>query len=257
VSGARLLHFSRSEVRVFPDPVALGLAVADEFARVANEAVAARGQCAVALAGGSTPKQAYSNLAAAGSSGARKLPWERIHVFFSDERCVPPAHPDSNLGMARLSLLDRVPIPPANIHSLHGGDPPEVAALKAEEDLRRFFHLGPGEFPRFDLVMLGLGSDGHTASLFPGTDALSEASRLVCANWVSKLNAHRLTFTFPTLNAASEILFTASGAEKAEMLREVLQPKTPAPPAARVSPKNGKLMWFVDETVASRLGEMP
>jgi len=256
VPGPRLLTFPGGQVRVHPDPVLLARAVADEFARAALEAIAAKGRFAVALAGGSTPKHAYSHLAAAEETGARKLPWDRIHVFFSDERCVPPGHPDSNFRMARRSLLGCVPIPPPNVHPLRGDETPEEAASAGGLDLAEFFHLGPGEFPRFDLVMLGLGADGHTASLFPGTDALNEKSRLICANWVPKLDAFRLTFTFPVLNAAAEVLFTASGVEKAKVLGEVLG-STPggatAHPAARVKPSCGKVIWFIDETAATHL----
>ncbi len=253
--GPRLLFLPAVEVRVFPDAAALSCAVANEFARAAFEAVTARGRFAVALAGGSTPKQAYAELAAAHESGAPKLPWDRIHVFFGDERCVPPDHPDSNFRMAREALLGRVPIPPANVRPWRGGVAPEDAATEGERELREFFHLRAGEVPRFDLVMLGLGADGHTASLFPGSDALDETSRLVRANWVQKLGAHRLTLTFPVLNAAAEVLFTAAGGEKGQVLREVLRPEPggPSHPAARVCPAGGRLVWFVDEAAAGGL----
>ena len=256
VPGPRLLSFPAGQVRVYPDSAPLARAVADEFARAALEAVAARGRFAVALAGGSTPKQAYSHLATIEESGARKLPWDRIHVFFSDERCVPPGHSDSNFRMARQALLGRVPILPPHVHPLRGDEPPEDAALAGEQDLTAFFHPCAGEFARFDLVMLGLGADGHTASLFPGTEALNETARSIRANWVPKLDAHRLTFTFPLINAAAEVLFTASGPEKAKVLGEVLQSEASGDalhPAARVKPVNGRLIWFVDEAAASGL----
>ena len=254
--GPRLLSLPGRDIRVYPGAAALARGVRDEFARAALEAVTARGRFAVALAGGTTPKQAYSDLAGAQESGAQRLPWDRIHVFFGDERCVPPDHPDSNFHMAHRALLGRVPLPPSNVHPLRGGDTPEDAAMAGERDLREFFHVRPGGFPSFDLVLLGLGTDGHTASLFPGTDALHETARLVRANWVQKLDAYRLTFTFPVLNSAAEVLFTASGAEKAPVLREVLQarPDGPSPhPAALVRPAGGRLLWFVDEAAAGEL----
>ena len=253
--GPRLLSLPGRDIRVYPGAAALARGVRDEFARAALEAVTARGRFTVALAGGTTPKQAYSDLAGAQESGAQRLPWDRIHVFFGDERCVPPDHPDSNFHMARGALLGRVPLPPSNVHPLRGGDAPEEAAKAGEAELRKFFDLRPGGFPRFDLVMLGLGTDGHTASLFPGTDALNETARLVRANWVQKLEAYRLTFTFPVLNAAAQVLFTASGSGKAQVLREVLHagPDGPSHPAARVRPAGGRLLWFVDEAAAGEL----
>lgn len=253
--AARALSLPGCELRIHPDSSALADAVAGEFARAALEAVTARGKFSVALAGGGTPKLAYSRIAQAQESATRLLPWERIHIFFGDERCVPPNHPDSNFRMAREALLSRVPIPLANVHPLRGGEPPDEAAAAAEIDLRAFFELHAGEPPRLDLVLLGLGSDGHTASLFPDTAALRETTRLLCANWVPKLDAHRLTMTYPALNSAGEVLFIAAGVEKAQVLREIVQPLLGAPehPAARVRPAGGRLVWFVDEAAASRL----
>ncbi len=251
-SPVRTLHFPPAEVRVFPEIVALNNASAEEFSRAAREAVAARRRFAVALAGGATPKGVYLRLADAEISGANRLPWDRIHVFFGDERCVPPDYPDSNFRMASETLLSRVPIPPANVHRFRGEDDPAHAAAAAERDLREFFGTGP---PRFDLVLLGLGNDGHTASLFPETEALRETERLVIANWVPKLNAHRLTLTFPVLNQAAEIVFLVAGAEKAKVLRETLRPSPegPAHPARSVRPTHGRLLWLVDEAAAGGL----
>ena len=248
----RTLHFPPAEVRVFPDVVALNISGAGEFARAARDAVAAQGRFAVALAGGSTPKTVYLQLAAEDRSGASRLPWDRIHVFFGDERCVPPDHPDSNFRMASESLLARVPIPPANVHRFRGEDDPARAAAAAEQELREFFGTG---LPRFDLVLLGLGTDGHTASLFPNTEALRETVRPVVANWVPKLNAHRLTLTFPVLNQAAEVIFLVTGTEKARVLGEVLRPAQdgPAYPARSVRPTHGRLLWLVDEAATSEL----
>ena len=245
----RTLPFPPAEVRVFSNVDALNHSGAGEFARAAREAVAARGRFAVALAGGSTPRGVYLQLAAEERNGANRLPWERIHVFFGDERCVPPDHPDSNFRMASESLLAHVP---ANVHRLRGEDDPARAAAAAERDLREFFGTGP---PRFDLMLLGLGADGHTASLFPETEALHETVRPVTANWVPKLNAHRLTLTFPVLNNAMEVVFLVTGVEKAKVLRETLRPSAdgPAHPAGSVRPTDGRLLWLVDEAAASGL----
>jgi len=248
----RTLHFPPAEVRVFPDVISLNNAGAAEFARTAREAVDAQGRFAVALAGGSTPRGVYSQLATEEQSGTNRLPWDRIHVFFGDERCVPPDHAESNFRMASESLLARVPIPPANVHRLQGEDDPERAAEAAERDLRGFFRTGP---PRFDLILLGLGTDGHTASLFPETEALRETDRPVIANWVPKLNAYRLTLTFPVLNHVAEVVFLVTGVEKAKVLRETLQPSadSPAHPARSVHPTRGRLLWLVDEAAAGEL----
>jgi 6-phosphogluconolactonase len=250
----RTLHFPPAEVRVFPDAIALNDAAAAEFSRAAREAVAARGRFAVALAGGATPKDAYVRLADAEISGANRLPWDRIHVFFGDERCVPPDHLDSNFRMANETLLARIPIPPDNVHRFRGEDDPARAAMAAERDLHNSFGAGERQ-PKFDLVLLGLGTDGHTASLFPETEALRETVRLVIANWVPKLNAHRLTLTFPVLNQAAEIVFLVAGAEKAKVLKETLRPAVngPAHPARSVRPTRGRLLWLVDEAAAGGL----
>jgi 6-phosphogluconolactonase len=250
----RTLHFPPAEVRVFPDAVALNNAGAAEFSRAAREAVATRGRFAVALAGGSTPKGTYQQLAAEERNAASRLPWDRIHVFFGDERCVPPDHPDSNFRMASETLLSRVPIPPGNVHRFRGEDDPARAAAEADRDLREGFGTG-AEPLRFDLILMGMGPDGHTASLFPGTEALRETVRLAVANSVPKLNAHRLTLTFPVLNHALEIVFLVAGTEKAKVLEETLRPSPDAPahPARLVRPTQGQLLWLVDEAAVGEL----
>ena len=167
----------RREVRIVDGPAALALAAAEEWRTRSLAAVTACGRFAVALAGGSTPRALYALLADAGAPYRETLPWARTHVFFGDERAVPPDHPESNYGMVRDALLARVPVPPGNVHRIRGEEEPEVAARGYEDELRSFF----GRAIRFDLVLLGLGVDGHTASLFPGSPALEEASRLVAA----------------------------------------------------------------------------
>ena len=226
-------------------------AAAEEFVRVARAAIGAQGRFAVALSGGSTPKGLYSLLAANYASFA----WNRIFLFFGDERHVPPTDADSNYRMVNESLLTKIAIPAENVFRVPAENPDaSAAASDYEAQLRRFFELRPGEFPRFDLILLGIGADGHTASLFPDSPALDEQSRLVTANWVAKFNTHRITFTFPVLNRAAEVMFLASGADKADMLHQVLEGKNAPPlPAQRVQPSDGKLLWLLDVPAAARL----
>ncbi len=234
-------------------------AAAEEFVRAARTAIGAQGRFAVALSGGSTPKALYSLLA----TNYADFVWNRIFLFFGDERHVPPTDADSNYRMVNESLLTKIQIPAENVFRVQAENPDAAAAASEyEAQLRRFFELRPddrpgdrpGEFPRFDLILLGLGPDGHTASLFPDSPALEEQSRLVVANWVAKFNAHRITFTFPVLNRAAEIIFLASGADKADMVRQVLEGKnTPPLPSQRVQPSDGKLLWMLDEAAAAKL----
>ena len=234
-------------------------AAAEEFVRAARTAIGAQGRFAVALSGGSTPKALYSLLA----TNYADFVWNRIFLFFGDERHVPPTDADSNYRMVNESLLTKIQIPAENVFRVQAENPDAAAAASEyEAQLRRFFELRsgdrpgdrPGEFPRFDLILLGLGPDGHTASLFPDSPALEEQSRLVVANWVAKFNAHRITFTFPVLNRAAEIIFMASGADKADMVRQVLEGKnTPPLPSQRVQPSDGKLLWMLDEAAAAKL----
>jgi 6-phosphogluconolactonase len=230
-------------------------AAAEEFIHAARTAIGAQGRFTVALSGGSTPKALYSLLATKYADFA----WNRVFLFFGDERHVPPTDPESNYRMVNESLLTRIAIPPENVFRVPAENPDaNVAASEYEAQLRRFFELRsgdrPGEFPRFDLILLGMGPDGHTASLFPDSAGLEEQSRLVIANWVAKFNTHRITFTFPVLNRAAEVMFLASGPDKADMLHQVLEGKsTPPLPSQRVQPSDGKLLWMLDEAAAAKL----
>jgi 6-phosphogluconolactonase len=237
------------EIKIVEDLPALYRAGADEFSQCAREAIAAGGRFAVALSGGSTPKRVYSLLA-----GDRNLPWDKIHIFFGDERHVPPADPESNYRMANESLLSRVPVPQQNVHRIMAELDANVAATNYEKELRNFFQAAPGEWPRFDLIMLGMGPDGHTASLFPMSAALNENSRWVVANWVEKFNTYRITFTFPVINHSAEIMFLVAGEDKADTLKRVFDPQTKdGYPSQRVRPVNGRLLWLVDKTAAKLL----
>ena len=243
-----------AEIRVYPDPDSLARAGVDFFVTLAREALAIRKRFSVALAGGSTPRRMYATLA--GNSRAAELDWPGIHVFWSDERCVPPEHPDSNYRLARESLLDRLPIPAVNVHRLPGELEPKPAAAAYDQLLRSFF-TGPANAARqtFDLVLLGLGRDGHTASLFPGSPALDEQER-----WVAAVEHHtpppplvdRLTLTLPAINAASQVVFLVSGADKTAIVRQVLAVTSAEPPlpAQLVRPTRGRLTWLLDADAA-------
>ena len=241
------------DVRVFPDLDALSRAAADEFTRLAGRAGEAGGTFTVALSGGSTPRKTYELL---GTDYRDRIPWESVQFFFSDERLVPPDHPDSNYGMVYRSLLSRIPAPPWNAHRLATelGDPERVAE-HGDGILRQFFNLKDAEFPRFDLVLLGLGADGHTASLFPGSSALRETSRCVAATWAESVGAHRITLTLPVINHAAEVLFLVSGGGKAEILREILEGTAPPErfPARAVQPGDGRRLFYVDREAAALL----
>jgi 6-phosphogluconolactonase len=216
----------------------------------------------VALAGGETPRRLYALLASA--DYATQVPWERVHVFWGDERHVQPDDPASNYRMAYDELLSRVPIPPENVHRMRAELPDaHEAARTYEDDLRGFFGLQPGALPRFDLVLLGLGADGHTASLFPRTDADRPegpiGEHLVAAPWVEKLNAYRLTLTPRVLNNADVVVFLVSGEGKAAMVHAVLEgPLHPdLLPAQLIAPTHGTLLWLVDQAAAAQLQRQP
>jgi 6-phosphogluconolactonase len=239
------------EVRILATAPDLFRAAALEFSALASEAVGNRGRFSVALSGGSTPKNLYSLLA---SGALPSIPWESICFFWGDERHVPPDHPDSNYRLAKEAMLSKVAVRPENVFRIGTEEKdPGVAAGAYEQTLRAFFGLKAGELPRFDLILLGLGPDGHTASLFPDTPALEEKHRLVVANWVPKFNAFRITFTLPLLNQACHVMFLVSGADKAGIVREVLENPDAHLPAQRVRPSDGRLLWLLDADAAAGL----
>jgi len=245
---------SSVEIRTLTTPQELFDAAAEEVVRATNEAVTHRRRFTIALSGGSTPKSLYNLLA---TNARATLPWDRMFFFWSDERHVPPTDPDSNYRMANEAMLAKIPVAAANIFRVPAENPDADAAAQAyEQTMQKFFELKPGEFPRFDLILLGLGPDGHTASLFPETAGLNEKSRLVIANWVEKFKTSRITFTSPVLNAARNVAFLVSGTDKAPALHAVLEDEA-APanryPAKLVRPSDGKLAWFVDRAAASQL----
>ncbi len=239
------------ETIVCRDSAELSRKAAEQLVALARQAIAARGRFSVALSGGSTPKALYSLLAT--SEFSEQLAWRQICLFWGDERCVAPDHAESNFRMVKESLLSKITIPGENVHRMIGEIEPAIAAAAYETELRRFFASSQENLPRFDLVLLGLGEDGHTASLFPGSSALNEARRLVATTYVEKLNAHRLTLTFPVINNASQISFLVAGESKSAIVKEILTTERPAYPAARIAPENGQLTWFVSQDAANAL----
>ncbi len=242
------------EIRIADDVGGASRAAAEEFVALARDAIDARGRFTVALAGGSTPRHLYRLLADDAQLRSR-IAWPKIEVFWGDERHVSPDHDDSNYRMAQHALLANVPVPVSSIHRIHAENPSAAAAAdEYEEELRTTFG-GDGSIPRFDLILLGIGSDGHTASLFPGTAALAERTRLVVANWVEKLHAHRITMTLPVLNAAACVVFLVSGPDKASVVRAMLGDPPPEPPypAQLVQPRDGRLIWMFDRAAARDL----
>ena len=237
-------------IRISKNADEVSRAAADELLRLAKDAVRKRGEFTVALSGGSTPKRLYGLLASDEAEYRAQLPWDKIQFFFGDERHVPPDHADSNFRMANEAMFAKSPVPEENIHRVKAELPKaSEAADEYEQTMRRVFHLKDGEIPRFDLVLLGMGADGHTASLFPGSPALEEHERFFVANRVAKFNADRLTLTFPAINNAAVCLFLVAGGDKTETLARVLDAEAQEAtyPSQLVRPMNGELIWLVDE----------
>ena len=241
-------------VRVYPNPAEVARAAARLFVDYAWQSIAKHGEFMAALSGGNTPRMLFELLASDEFRG--QVDWAKVHVFWSDERAVPPDHPDSNYGMARRELLLRVPIPQANVHRMEA-EKPNIgrAAHEYEEVLRKYLELDDRGFPRFHLIFLGMGADGHTASLFPGTRVTRQTSRWVSTPMVAKLNARRMTLTLPVLDAALRVVFLVVGREKAEILHAVLQERPdPAYPTQLVQPRaDGLKLFLVDQAAAALL----
>jgi 6-phosphogluconolactonase len=221
-----------------------------ELARAAAEYFVARRPVTVALSGGSTPKLLFETLA---DRFRDQMPWSNIQFFWSDERHVPPDHPESNYRMANEALLSRVPVPRENVHRVHGENPDAAAAASDYEQTIR--EVTRQSLPRLDLILLGLGTDGHTASIFPGSDVVHETKRLVAATLVEKFKTHRITMTLPLLNNGASVVFLVSGAEKAEIVKEVLEGENKYP-AQAVRPTHGELIWMLDQDAAAYLSNL-
>lgn len=238
-------------IRILEDPEHVARSAADRFVAIAASSVSERGLFTVALAGGATPRLMYQLLAT--DEYKNRIDWPKVHIFFGDERCVEPTDPESNYRMADEAMLSRLPIPSYNVHRISGEGDAVADASLYDDDLRTFFD--PEPFPQFDLVLLGMGPDGHTASLFPGTDALNEQKVWVVANWVEKLSTYRITLTPPAINHARNIVFLVTGESKAERLPEVLGPvRDPQRlPSQLIQPIGGSLLWLVDKEAAQQL----
>jgi 6-phosphogluconolactonase len=243
---------SKPEIINCRDVDELARNTAEQFVALAGTAIARSGRFAVALSGGSTPRALYGLL---GSAEVRhRIDWSRVHLFWGDERCVSPDHPDSNFRMVRESLLAGIQIPPGNVHRMIGEQEPGQAAAGYEAELKQFFGAD-GALPRFDLVLLGLGEDGHTASLFPGSAAVDVTQRLAATSYVDKLRAHRLTLTLPVINAAAQVSFLVAGQEKSAIVKKLLGADSDCSkfPAGMVRPASGHVTWFITQDAAAGL----
>ena len=248
------MRLVKPNIEIFSNPLSLAKHAAQMIATQAHQAVSANNRFTIALSGGSTPKRLYELIADPDAKYRERLPWQRIHFFWSDERPVGPADSESNYRMANEAMLAHVAVPELNVHRIPGEKPnAQEAACAYESQLRSFFGLANDELPRLDLVILGMGADGHTASIFPGSEVLQEKRKLVAAPWIEKLQTYRITMTLPVLNNAANVLFLVSGDDKAAMVNEVLNGKPGKFPAQSISPTNGSLYWLLDEAAASQL----
>lgn len=240
------------KVQVFAGLEELSAAAAGQFIRLAEASIAERGRFDVALTGGSTPRRMYEYLANA--RYAEQVAWPSVHIYFGDERCVPPHHPDSNFGMAYEALLRHVPLPSAQIQRMHGEEDPTEAATAYARLLDAQLPKSPRGMPQFDLVLLGLGADGHIASLFPGTEGLAERSRCAVANYVPQLQAWRLSLTLPVIASGRQILLLVSGEPKASIVSKILADNDESPPLpAQMLESAATLEWYLDSAAASTL----
>jgi 6-phosphogluconolactonase len=241
--------------RVLPTPDATAQAAAQLFTDAAVKAATARGVARIAISGGTTPKAMFALLADPAGPFLKQVPWDKIELYWVDERCVPPDNVESNYRMTKEAMLSKVPLPAERIHRMEGELEPEVAAARYESTIRNTFKLEGAQTPTFDLVLLGMGDDGHTASLFPHTEALNEMSHIVVPNHVPQKDAWRITLTWPVINQGREVAFLIEGAGKAQVLHEVFlgpyQPETY--PSQLIRPASGKLALLLDAAAASKL----
>jgi 6-phosphogluconolactonase len=243
-------------VKILPDVAAIAQQAAGIFLNAVQQAVRERGVFRVALSGGSTPKTLHALLVS--DAFRKQIPWDKMQVFFGDERHVPPDHPDSNFRMASETLISKSPLKPEQVHRIKAELPDtEQAAKDYEQVMRTQFALKPGELPRFDLMLLGMGNEGHTLSLFPGTTALRDNGRLVVRTWVGKLYTERITCTAPVANNSAVVMFMITGADKASALKAVLEgPYEPEQlPAQLIKPVNGKSIFLIDAAAGAMLSQ--
>jgi 6-phosphogluconolactonase len=255
MTGAEQGRVSGANIRIFPGLMEACQGVAVRFAELVEKAAAEGRSVSVACSGGETPRALFALLAT--PEFARRIPWKHVHLFQVDERCVPPNHEQSNYRMVRETLLDRVPEAAAQFHRIAAERSNlEAVAQDYAEEIRHVLAPPESQWPRFDLILLGMGDDGHTASLFPGSAALEEKSKWVTPNFVPKLKASRITLTFPVLNAAAQAAFLVAGSEKGERLKEVLEGPSDRYPAQFVRLISGELWWYIDEGAARLLSSM-
>lgn len=239
------------QVRIFPSEEELFVGAAEKCCGLGAQAIRERGRYTVALSGGSTPRGLHQQLA---TTFSKRLPWEKVFFFWGDERHVPPDFPESNFRMARETLLSKLPIPEQNIFRMKGELPDaNQAATEYEQRLHDFFKTPAGEYPSLDFILLGMGPDGHTASLFPGTKGLEERQRWVIGNWVPQKDTWRITLTYPVINNSRAVLFMANGENKADMVRKVLKDPSAHFPCQDIQPNDGDLLWFLDQGAAAKL----
>ena len=249
------MQTNNRDIQIFENGEVVSRTAAEFMVSLVVKRLKSKKPFAVALSGGSTPKNMFV-LLANDAELRNRMPWDKVHFFWGDERHVPPDHTDSNYRMTNEAMLSSVPVPPGNIHRIRAENPDAgKAAEEYEQELRRFFKLGTEQLPPFDCVFLGMGSDGHTASLFPGTKALHERKRLVVSNWIDKFQSYRITLTTPVINNADLVIFLVSGEEKADPLRIVLegQKQPELYPSQLIEPTHGRLVWLVDQAAASQL----
>jgi 6-phosphogluconolactonase len=241
--------------RVLPTPEATARAAAQLFTDAAVKAAASRGIARIAISGGTTPKAMFALLASPAEPFLKQVPWDKLELYWVDERCVPPDHAESNYRMTKEALLSKVPLPSERVHRMEGELEPEVAAARYEAVIRNTFRLEGAETPTFDLVQLGMGDDGHTASLFPHTDALNEMSHIVVPNHVPQKDTWRITLTWPVINQGREVAFLIEGGAKTQVLHDVFlgpyQPETY--PSQLIRPASGRLTLLLDAAAASKL----
>ena len=240
-------------LEIAKDQLSLAEIAVDKIIALTVDSIHRQGQFTIALAGGSTPRGIYTLLATLPNRS--KIDWKRVYIFWGDERNVPPENTNSNYQMAKQTLLDHVAIPTKNIYRIKGELDANIAALQYEENMRSFFLVPNDDFPSFDLILLGLGDDGHTASLFPETMALNEKARWVVENFVPKLNEWRITFSIPLINSATNIIIVVSGEQKAHIINDILGENNQSSklPIESIRPNDGKVLWLVDQAAASKL----
>ncbi|MCL2660937.1 MAG: 6-phosphogluconolactonase [Acidobacteriaceae bacterium] len=236
-------------------PTALAMASAQFFLAKVTSAVEARGVARIAISGGSTPQRMFALLADSSQPYAKQVPWDKLDLYWVDERSVPPDHADSNYKMAEELLLSKIPLARSRVHRIEGELKPEEAAARYEAAIRKGFQLKKAETPAFDLILLGMGDDGHTASLFPHTTALDETERLAVANHVPQKDSWRITLTWPVINQGREVAFLVEGASKAQVLHDcLLGPYQPEVyPAQLIRPASGRLTFLLDSAAVSKL----